>query len=132
MDKLELVKSLSRIEFWRDAFAVLVAIGIVGEVFFGLKYTSRSKALNKVQDEEARKLTLQIETLRNKNLELEAKIAPRRLTGSQKETLVKFLSDDSGAVAIAMILTQPCVLHIGRPSVFQTTLTALAYSMVFP
>jgi hypothetical protein len=107
MDKSELVRSLSRIEFWRDVFAVLVAIGIVGEVWFGLKYTSRSKSLQKVQDEDARKLNLQIETLRNKNLELETKIAPRRLTGSQKETLTKFLLDEPGTVAIVSTIQDP-------------------------
>ena len=43
---------------------------------------------------------VEIETLRNKNLELEARVTPRRLTGVQKESLSKFLADDPGAVAI--------------------------------
>jgi hypothetical protein len=43
---------------------------------------------------------LQIETLRSENLKLQAKIAPRRLTSVQKESLSKFLSDAPGAIAI--------------------------------
>lgn len=86
MNKSELVTSLSRIEFWRDFFAVIVAIGIVGEVLFGLKYTSRSKALHVIEERKEKELNLQIETLRSKNLELESAISPRRF-------------DDQGAAA---------------------------------
>ena len=48
-----------------------------------------------------------IETLRNENLKLEAKVAPRRLNGTQKESLAKFLENDPGAVAIVSSIQDP-------------------------
>jgi len=40
------------------------------------------------------------ERLRRKNLELEAKVAPRRLTGGQKSDLSKLLAVETGRVGV--------------------------------
>jgi len=81
MDKSELLRSLSRIEFWRDwFFAPLVAIGIIGEVVLGWIYVTRSKALHAAEEDDTRSLNLSIETLRKENLKLESRLAPRSLS----------------------------------------------------
>jgi hypothetical protein len=71
------------------------AVVICGAVVF-----ITGKIINDRKSEENKRQALQIETLRGENLKLQAKIAPRRLSSIQKESLSKFLSDAPGAVAI--------------------------------
>jgi len=92
MSKEELITSLSRIESWREFFAVLVAIGIVGEVWLGFRLSSRSNALQTVEEREKGELNLKIERLRKENLTLEAAVSDRLFKdqGGSAERLRKY------------------------------------------
>ena len=49
MDKSSLETALSAWDFWREIFAMLVAIGIVGEVFCSWRYSARNRQLQSIQ-----------------------------------------------------------------------------------
>jgi hypothetical protein len=77
MTKESLERSISTLEVWAIVFAVVVAVGVVGEAICGFKHWSKDRQLRRVLKIEEQNLELQIETLRKQNNEFSLRLAPR-------------------------------------------------------
>jgi hypothetical protein len=101
------MKFLSSIESWKSFFewssVVLVAGTVIagaGAVITGRVTNERQKVVLRGLDKGILEARRDLEAERIKRLELEAKIAPRRLSGDQKSSLVKAFSGDPGAIVV--------------------------------
>jgi len=118
--KDELGTLLGRFEFWLLLFGILVVVGVAGESYFGIRSWWNNRKLHEIArqidqyrqaetaemnrqageafkqageaNERAGKLEKEASELTAKNLELEAAIAPRRLSGRQEKTLASLNS----------------------------------------
>jgi hypothetical protein len=52
MESEALEAALSRLDTWRDLFALLVVVGVAGEFFVGFRYSARNKQLQAIQHTE--------------------------------------------------------------------------------
>jgi len=85
---------------WHHVFAMLVIVGVAGELISdGLIFTS-SDRLQTIQETEISHLNRGTEELRTKNLVLEAQVAPRRLTDDEENEIASFLRSLTGRKVI--------------------------------
>lgn len=103
MTKEELEVALSNADFWIQIFAVLVAIGIVGEVAFGIRHWLLNKQLHRLEETEERdrqaelvRLTKETEEARLATAKIQEKLAPRALSDGQRERIAEKLKQFAG------------------------------------
>jgi hypothetical protein len=93
MGKDEIEASLRLLDSAAAILIALVAIGVAGELVVHILESRKSKELSSIQSAESEQLKLQIASLTNANLQLQAKIAPRALTVEQQKEIGQTLGD---------------------------------------
>lgn len=103
MTKEELDLSLTAADFWIQIFAVLVAVGIVGEVGFGIRHWLLNKQLHRIEEfeelerqEKIAILTKEAEEARLATAKIQEKFIPRTLNGEQQARIVEKLKQFAG------------------------------------
>jgi hypothetical protein len=96
--KSELEANLVTLDMWLIAFGVLVAIGVTGEAIVGFLHwrgSNRLQSLNNAEMEVLRKDVAEAvgkaEEEHAARLKIQAQLAPRQITSSQKDVLIRWL-----------------------------------------
>ncbi len=92
---------------WHHAFGIIVFIGVAGEMVADAGVFISSSRLQELQEGEVAELTRTTAELRRNNLELEKKVAPRRLSSDQKRAMSAILSRVLVPIAIVSRMLDP-------------------------
>ena len=103
MTKEEIDLSLASMESWIQFFAVLVAIGIVGEVGLGLRHWRLNKQLHRLEQtedlnrkKETARLTKEAAEARLETAKIQEKLAWRELSAEQQTRIAEKLKQFAG------------------------------------
>ena len=118
MDKSQLETLLARIDVWLLIFGIIVVIGVAGESFFGARHWWNSRKLKILQDKENAEQVAEISRLANATAEalkqaadanriaeqerlarikIEERLAWRRITPKEHDSLILMLKPHAGA-----------------------------------